>query len=362
MEERRKAILIVEDEEVSRTILKEMLKDKYAVYESANGRDAIELISEMGDGLSLIVLDIHMPEVDGFGVLDYLKDNNLSDTIPVIISTSDTSSDVMITSRSRKVAEIIYKPFSASEVRNCVDNVIDICNFEKRLGEIVEEKSLKIVNDFEKYTYRRKVSHKKKIALWKTLVTGYLPNSAGHNLRMEEYVSLLLHEASKRYDAFKLTEEQISEIIEALIVHDFGSVIIPDDLYRQGVSVGQRAVMQIRKQPIAASELIDMMFSGTELDLNKRYCFEICRFMNERYEGKGYPEGLFGDEIPISAQAVSLMHRYDVLRHPNNTSFGVGHREAVKIILEAEYKSFNPDLLDLFEELSPSIEIISNKQ
>lgn len=349
------AILIAEDEEINRTILREILKDKYRILEAENGHQAVFCIQAEEADIALIILDIHMPKLDGFGVMEYLQESGLNEKIPVIVTTSDESANVLIKAKKNKAVDIVYKPFRAADIRKTVDNLVEICKLEQSLEKIIEEKSVYLTNQYEALK-KAKTFHR---ARWedniKDLMEGLIPGCTNHNLRIRAGVELLLNEVMEKYPKYGLSKSVNKAVCDAALLHDLGNVIVPDSLFDKNDSSASRALIQIRKRPIAGSEMINLMFANSGHQMERKYAYEICRYMYEQFDGKGYPIGVSGYEIPICAQVAGLVHRYDELRFLPG---GVlkPHSSVMKKILSAEYKAYNPDLLEVFEIVSDSLD------
>lgn len=352
MSEEKNAILIAEDEEINRTILREILKDKYEVLEAENGHQAIYRIKADYDKIALIILDIHMPKLDGYGVMDYLADSSLNEKIPVIITTSDQSTDVLISGKKNKVADIVYKPFRASEIRKRVDNLIEICKYEQNLESVIAERATYLTKQYDTITRLSNIDSKDNyIAITHELLGRLFPNSLDHISRISKYTEIFCRELQNRFEQYGLDKEECMLIKDASLLHDLGNLVI-DDVYNQGEGASHRAIMQIKKRPEAAGELVNLIFTHAPVaDNRKKYAYEICRCMYEQFDGKGYPEGLTGLEIPISAQVVGLAHRYDELRFGSASVKAEFHKTAIRKILESEYKAYNPDLCDILEDV-----------
>lgn len=362
MEQELKTILVAEDEEINRSFLREIFKGEYHLLEAENGHQAIYHIKSQGDRLSLIILDIHMPKLDGFGVMDYLRENALTEKIPVIITTSDQSTDVLLSAKQSKVADIVYKPFHLKDIKRRVNNLIELCKYENDLDSILEEQSKYLSSQYETMIKLRAFQKKSPDAAWKAVMEELIPGITPHNERMQEYVKLIADKTALLYPKYGLEKAEIQMIADAVSLHDIGKLVISDEVFDSSGAEANRVYIQIRRRPIAASELISMIFENTNLKMERKYCFDICRHMYEKYDGKGFPEGLKGDEIPISAQIVSLAHRYEELRFRGlNNAKPLTHAEVMRKILQGEFRSFNPDLLEVFEDCSPMIEEISNK-
>ena len=349
------AILIAEDEEINRAILREILKDKYRILEAENGHQAVFCIQAEEADIALIILDIHMPKLDGFGVMDYLKESGLNEKIPVIVTTSDKSADVLIQAKKSRAVDIVYKPFRAADIRKIVDNLVEICKLENNLESIIEEKSIYFTNQYE--TLKKAKRYKR--VKWEDNITALmnklLPGNEAHRNRIRVGTEILLEGLMEKYPKYGLSKSINKAISDATLLHDIGNVIIPDSLFDGHRASAARALMQIKKRPFAGSELIILMFANSNHQLERKYAYEICRYMYEQYDGKGYPLGVGGDEIPLCAQVVSLCHKYDEYRFRSDGSVKP-HKSVTRKIQEAEYKAYNPDLLEIFEVYSDAFD------
>lgn len=352
-------VLIAEDDEVNRDILREILKDGYEVIEAGDGKSAVSYIESAKTKLNLVIADIHMPVMDGFGVIEYLHKEGLSDRIPVIITTADQSADVLLLGKKYRVADIVYKPFKVKAIRKSVDALFEILKCERGVNDVISEKSEHFVNQ---YTALKKADSIRDFCWEDTIrliMDELLPGGVLHRKRIHNYTRAVLDKLKTDFPKYRLTDADVDMISKCTLMHDIGSVVIPDEVYDKGDATSYRGLMQIRKRPVVGSELINLIFANsTHLD-EKRHCYEICRYMRERFDGKGYPDGLLGIEIPVSAQVVGLVHRYDELRFKDGKIHS--HKSSCNAILEAEYKAFNPDLIDLFEEISGTFEEISSQ-
>ena len=350
-------ILIAEDDEVNRAILKEILKDDYEVIEADDGERAVSMIQEEQDRINLVLADIHMPVMDGFEVIEYLHDKGLSEKIPVIITTGDQSADVLLSGKKYQVADIVYKPFKAKDILRTIESLFEILKCEQSIEEIVAEKS-----DFFSHQYEalKKVNSIKNY-LWEDTIRmtmdALLPKGTAHRRRIQNYTGIMVEKLCEEYPKYGLKPEDAPMISKCTLMHDIGSFVVPDIVFDQSDASAHRGFVQIRKRPIVGSELINLIFANSKHQTERRHCYEICKYMREQYDGKGYPDGMQGNEIPISAQIVGLVHRYDELRFQSNKIHS--HKTTANIILEAEYKAYNPDLIDLFEELQDEFDEIA---
>lgn len=354
-------ILIAEDEEINRTILREILKEKYRVLEAENGQQAVFFLKAEETTVSLIILDIHMPKLDGFGVMDYLNDTGLNEKIPVIITTADESPDILVQGKKNKVVDIVYKPFRAADIIKTVDTLVNIVDIEHNLEAIIADKSSYLTLQYDAVRKAKTFHHSRWDDNIKTLIGQLLPGSLMHCERIQAYSLFMCEKIIEKYPQYGLSKSMVKSLVDASLMHDLGKVVIPDSLLDKNDPSAPRAIAQFRRRPIAGSELINMMFANSGHQVERKYAYEICRCMHETFDGKGYPIGLNGQEIPISAQIVGLVHRYDELRFDEEGTV-TPHKSVVKKILESEYKAFNPDFLEIFEDYEADFERISEAE
>ena len=354
-EKNKPTVLIAEDEEINRSILREILKNKYRILEAENGHQAVFTIKEEEANIALIILDIHMPKLDGFGVMDYLQETGLNEKIPVIITTSDESADILVQGKKNKVVDIIYKPFRAADLLKSVDAFVQISALEQNLEDIINEKSVYLTNQYEAVKKAKNLHRGKWDDNIRAILKKMLPGNEEHNVRIQKITALLCERLMNKFPKYGLSKSVNKVIVDATLLHDLGKVVIPDSVFTNNDASSSRAMVQVKKRPIAGSEMINIMFANTGHQMERKYGYDICRYMFENYDGKGYPVGLTGKEIPICAQIVGLAHRYEELRFLSDGS-EKPHKSVMRKILEAEYKAYNPDLMEAFEDIDPLIE------
>ena len=354
-------VLIAEDEEINRTILREILKAKYRILEAENGQQAVYCLKAEKTNTSLIILDIHMPEVDGFGVMKYLEEEGLNKKIPVVITTADQDPNILIEGKKNKIVEIFYKPFRASDVSKTVDDLIEICNYEDNLDEIIAEKSVYLTNQYEAVRKAKSLLFTRWDENIKTFIFNLLPESREHILRIYSYTEILCKELAKTHPQYGITKNSARLIADASLLHDLGEVIIPNSIItgKSGDAL-DRAIKQVKKRPQAGAELINLIFANSGHQVERKYAYDICRYMYETCDGKGYPAGLKGGEIPICAQVVSVVHRYDELRFQKDGNVKE-HEGIMDYFLDTAGERYNPVLLSTFENVSDEIKNVNIK-
>lgn len=342
----RQQILIVDDEEINREILNEMFRDareEYVLLEAANGQDAILQI-ESHNNIALILLDVVMPVMDGFSVLDYMHKNNLLQTIPVILITSEDELDTDDQAYSYGVADVIHKPFYPHIVKRRSKNIIELYqsrfNMERRLQEQEAEiraqvKEIRETNEFM-------IDALSSVVEFRSAETGE------HTRRIKYFTRILLKYMMKYFPKYGLTSSKIDMIARASVLHDIGKIGIPDAILLKPDKLTEEEFEVIKTHTTIGCSILERSYKNQASEFY-RYCYEICRHHHERWDGNGYPDHLEGDAIPISAQIVAVADVYDALVSPRVYKKPYVNDTAYDMILNGECGQFSPDVLECFE-------------
>lgn len=339
----KQRILIVDDEEVNRTLLDGMFCGEYETIQAANGQEAIERLKKY-QNIVLVLLDVMMPDVDGFGVLEYMKRQNLIDTIPVILITAETVRDSDGRAYEYGIADVIHKPFYPDIVKRRAANIIDLYqnknNMELRLKEQEQaireqEKTIRENNEFM-------IDALSSVVEFRTAETGE------HIRRMKYLTRILLKYLAKYFPKYGLTAIQIDEIARAAALHDIGMIGIPDSILLKPGRLTEEEFEVMKTHTTIACDILQS-FREKQSDEFYQYCYEICRHHHERWDGSGYPDHLVGDEIPISAQIVSIVDVYDALVSERIYKDAYVNSAAYEMIVNGECGQFSPDVLECFE-------------
>ncbi len=336
-------ILIVDDEEVNRTILEVMFRSSFHIVEATNGQEAIDRLEE-DPGYVLVLLDIVMPIKDGFDVLEYMKQKGLIEQVPVILITSETIRDSEDRAYAYGIADVIHKPFYPDIVKRRAQNIIDLyqhqANMERKLKEqevaiLAKEKKIQENNEFL-------ISALSSVVEFRSSETGE------HIRRIKYFTRILLKYLAKYFPKYGITETQISEIARASALHDIGKIGIPDSIL---LKPGKLTAEEFETMKTHTTIGCDMLkkFKKEEDNEFYRYCYDICRYHHERWDGNGYPDHLAGDEIPIWAQVVSIVDVYDALISERVYKAAFPHTVAYEMIQNGECGQFSPDILECFE-------------
>lgn len=338
------SVLIVDDSEMNRIILNEMLKDEYRVLEADNGRTALDLVDRYGDELSLVLLDIIMPGMNGFEVLGELSRRTVADSLPVIMISSEDSDDVVLRAYELGASDYINRPFSARVVRRRVSNTIRLYAKQRRLTSLLSQQ------------YNERVKNSRMLI---DIMAGVMELRNGesglHVTHIEKLTELLLGCLVHRSDKFPLDNEQRSTIAMASALHDIGKMSIDDAiLNKPGRLTSEEFEIMKTHTTLGADMLFELghQHAGNSL---LEYAYQIARWHHERWDGKGYPDGLKGDEIPIAAQVVSVADVYDALTSVRVYKDAIPHQEAIQMILDGKCGEFNPLLLDCLLEVQDRI-------
>ncbi|MDR1572690.1 MAG: response regulator [Clostridiales Family XIII bacterium] len=341
----RKNILIVDDIELNREILYELFHDQYNVLEAENGQIALDLIGEYGQTLAIVLLDIVMPVMDGFGVLKQMILNKSIETIPVIMITAESDEEKALMGYSMGVVDIINKPFNPDIVRRRVQNTVDLYLHKFYLEDMVERqtKALELQNE------QLKMSNTFVIDALSTAVEFRDHESGQHIIRIRALTKILLESLAERNEKYRLSPDEINDIASASAMHDIGKIAISDlVLLKPGRLTAEEFTIMKTHTTEGCAILESINFTGNLAYY--KYCYDICRHHHERWDGRGYPDGLKGDEIPLWAQVVSLADVYDALTSDRVYKPALSHEVAVRMIMDGECGVFNPELLASFEQ------------
>ena len=336
-------ILIVDDSEMNRMILSEMLKGEFEILEAENGSACLDMLSRYEMKISLILLDIVMPGMDGFGVLEYMNRNNLIKDIPVIMISGEDSGEVIKRAYEMGVSDYIKRPFDMEVVHRRVLNTIKLYAKQRRLVAMVMNQV------FEKEKNSRML-----ISVLSEIVEFRNGESGMHVLNINILTTMILEQLVKKTDKYPLSWSNRMLISTASSLHDIGKIGIDEKILNKPgrLTPEERKIME--KHTVIGADMLANLPMYEDEPLMK-VAYQICRWHHERYDGKGYPDGLKGEEIPISAQVVALADVYDALTSERVYKKAYSHEEAVQMICNGECGTFNPLLLECLCEIQDPI-------
>lgn len=335
----RQQILIVDDSQINCEILAEILKDEYRILEAANGEECINLLKQYGTGIALLLLDINMPVMDGFEVLALMNRKHWIEDIPVIIISSENSASYVRRAYEMGASDYISRPFDIQVVHQRVSNTIKLYAKQRRLISLVTDQ----IREKEK-------NNQMMISILSQIVEFRNSESGSHVLHINIITGMLLERLMQKTDQYRLQWSDQFLITTASALHDIGKIGIDEKiLNKPGKLTKEEFEIMKTHTLIGASMLKSIEMYQNEKLLQVAY--QICRWHHERYDGKGYPDGLKGEEIPISAQVVAIADVYDALVGKRVYKKAFSHETAIHMILNGECGAFNPLLLECLTDI-----------
>ena len=357
---KRDTILIVEDNSIERAMLVELFKDDYNILEAENGKDGIELLNKHFSSIAVVLLDYLMPVMDGFQVLERLKEKKILSKIPFIMITGEGSSDLEKRGYEYGIVSYIPKPYQSDVVRQVVSNAIGWFAYKMKLEIVVKKQndSIQKQNDALKQKTRELnqlngilIDSLSSIVEFRNLESGQ------HIKRIREFSICLGKSIMKLYSEYELTNEKLMQIGWACALHDIGKITIPDHIILKPGKLTVDEFELVKSHTTKGAEIIQK-----SIRLNDKavfdYACDIARHHHEKYDGKGYPDGLKGEQISIAAQIVSLADIYDTLTTERVYKTAYEPEKAQQMIMNGRYGSFSPKVLQAFEEAASEFEKI----
>ena len=330
----KETILIVDDSALNRMVLMEILgKENYTFLEAENGQQAVELL-DCHPEVDLLLLDITMPEIDGFGVLEAMNQYHWIEETPVIMISAEDSYTFVERAYDLGASDYITRPFDARVVCRRVSNALMLYAKQKRLVQMVAEQ-----------VYEKEKVSNTMISILSHIVEFRNNESGLHVVHIRTITELLLRRLREKTDRYPLTEADISLISTASALHDIGKINIPEQILNKPGRLTKEE-FEIIKTHSAVGEHMLRQIPFNQNEPLVKVAREICRWHHERWDGRGYPDGLKGDEIPISAQVVSLADVYDALTSERCYKAAFDHETALNMIVNGECGAFNPLLLE----------------
>ncbi|CBK80261.1 diguanylate cyclase (GGDEF) domain [Coprococcus catus GD/7] len=335
-------IMIVDDAEMNREILMAILGDEYEYVQAENGRQAIHILQQ-DMNIDLMLLDINMPEMNGFQVLDRMNTFHWINDIPVIMISSEEKKDVIERAYILGAEDYIRRPFDAFIVRRRVLNILNLYANQKRLMQMVADQ-----------IYEKEENNNLLIGILSHVVEFRNSESGEHILHIRTATELLLRRLVQKTDEYHLSESDIVMITTASALHDIGKISIPESILNKPGKLTREEFSIIKTHTTMGADIINQMTTKMEKPL-LRIAGEICRWHHERWDGHGYPDGLIGEQIPIAAQVVALADVYDALTSKRCYKDAYDHETALDMILAGECGAFNPLLLKCLQEIAPRL-------
>ena len=344
-------LLIVDDVEVNRIILKGILEDEYKIIEAENGAEALSILFEEQIHPTVVLLDIMMPGIDGFQVLEQIKSNDETKTIPVLFITAADSEEDESRGLTAGAADYVTKPFNNDIVRARVDNHVRLARYQHNLEKLVAKKAAEVTK-----TYEQTLEVLATIIEYRNLESG--DHIRRTTLLTEALVSKMI--TTEKFAA-ALSAENIHSMVKASALHDIGKIGIPDSVLLKPGKLTAEEFDVIKTHTTIGAEIIDSISNTlTDDDMYLKYARDICLHHHERWDGRGYPHGLKGDEIPLSARIISFVDVYDALVSQRCYKDAISHEDSLGIILEGRGAQFDPDIVDIIPEVSEKFQQIES--
>lgn len=339
-------ILIVDDSEMNRELLTEMLAGEYEIFEAENGSEAITVLRERNTEISLVLLDMIMPVMDGLEVLEIMNKNGWLSDIPVIMISSDDSAEFTHKAYDLGVTEFIRRPFDSLIVQKRCRNITALYTKQKKLAGIVADQ-----------IYEKEKNSRVMIEILAHTVEFRNGECGMHVVNVQSYTEILLRELARITDKYDLTESEISLISNVSALHDIGKISIPDEvLNKPGRLTDEEFKIMKSHSAVGSQMLSELPFYRDEPIVKLAY--SIARWHHERWDGRGYPDGLVGDDIPIGAQAVSLADVYDALTAERCYKKAFSHDTAIEMISKGECGQFNPLLITCMKNCAEEMRLV----
>ena len=336
-------VLIIDDSELNRDLLKEMLRDRYEILEAADGEKGLALLYELGTKISLVLLDVVMPKVGGFDVLAVMQKERWLDDIPVMMISAEDSPAFIQKAYDMGASDYITRPFNMNVVRQRSDNITKLYAKQRRLLNLVTSQ----IQEKERNNHII-------ISILSEVVGLKNGESRKHILNVSRITELLLSRVMQRSSRYHLTWQDEALITNAAALHDIGKIGIDEKILNKPGKLTQEEFEIMKTHTLIGAKMIENLEGFQEEPLVK-VTYAICRWHHERWDGRGYPDGLKGDAIPISAQIVSIADVYDALTSKRVYKDAYAHEKAIWMILNGECGLFNPLLLDCLLDIKDSL-------
>ena len=339
----KQRILVVDDSEMNREILCDMLKDDYEIIEATNGQECVSLIEQYGKEISLVLLDIVMPVMDGFEILMYMNRNHWIEDVPVIMISSEESENYIRKAFKFGVSDYISRPFDSKVVYQRVFNTIKLYAKQRRLISMVSDQM-----------HEKEKNNQMMVEVLSQIMEFRNGESGLHVVHINTLTRLLLERLVENTDAYNLTPDDCYLISTASAFHDIGKVGIDESILNKPGKLTEEEFETMKKHTLIGASMLDKLEHYKDEKMIK-IAYQICRWHHERYDGKGYPDGLTGEQIPIAAQVVSVADVYDALVSKRVYKDAYSHEQAMKMILNGECGAFNPLLMEVLVEIRDKI-------
>ena len=357
----KEKVLIADDSEINREILQMILEESYEIVHASDGKQALDYLKENPD-VAILLLDMHMPNMSGMEVLERLNAAGTLDKLPVIVISADDSVDTEATSFELGVDDFIHKPFAPRLVQQRVRNAVELYSTRNALAERVEQQTeaLRRQNEMlRRQAQKLKETNSKIIEVLGTTVEFRHMDSYEHINRVKAFTGAIARQVVANLPEYGLTEEKAQLIVDASSLHDIGKIAISDNILLKPGRLTKEEYEEMKTHTTKGCEILERVNGIWDQEFGQT-AYDICRHHHERYDGKGYPDGLKGDDIPISAQIVSVADVYDALVCKRVYKDAIPKDEAFEMIMKGECGVFSERILKCFALAREELEQIAD--
>lgn len=355
----RNTILIVEDNEINRDLLTDILEDEnYELLYAVDGEQGLGMIKSHHEKLAAVLLDLVMPRLDGYGVLRGMHQMKLIGKVPILIISGEASNKSEEKCFDYGVSDFIRKPFDNKLVKRRVANIVELYNYKLSLEERVAKQTETLQKQYfvlKMQSEKLKKSNENIVDILGTVVESRDLESGEHIMRVKGYTRILANQLMNECPGYELTNDRIDVIVAASALHDIGKIAIPDKILLKPGKLTADEFDVMKSHTTRGSEMLNNIRDVWDENY-QRVSYEICRYHHEKWDGRGYPEGLKGDEIPLAAQIVSIADCYDALVNERVYKDAIPKEVAFQMIINGDCGMFNPKLLEAFRNVRVSFE------
>ena len=352
----KNSILIVDDDQMNRELLKQMFEKEYDIIMAADGKEAITKLGNHMNDIVVILLDLVMPVVNGYQVLKVLNSKKVIDNIPVVLITAQNDEKTEFFCYSMGAAAIITKPFVAQTVRQRVNNLIEMTRNADELSKKVKKQNKTI----SEQQHKMALYNENFIDVVSNIVEFRAVGTGTHIKRVKGFTKIMAESYIEMYPDSGLTKDKIQVIVSASSLHDIGKIAVFDRILLKPGALDDEERQIMMSHTTKGCEILKMM-DLVQDEEELQIAYDICRYHHERYDGRGYPDGLSGDQIPLAAQLVSIVDVYDALVSERVYKKSFDKETAYNMIINGECGVFAPKIINSFKNAKERIEKYSDE-
>ncbi len=344
----KKSILVVDDEALERELLKQIFQQDYNIIMAKDGKEAIQQLNKHFNDIVIILLDLVMPVLNGYQVLQVLKASEVFRDMPVAMITSNSDLSLEVACHTMGAISVIHKPFAAQVVRKQVDNIIELYQSSVELKDSLNEQLVKVNTFYDNL-----------IDIISNLVEFRDTGSGMHIKRVKGMTKIMTEGFMELFPEEGLTQEDLETIVRASALHDIGKISVPDHILLKPAELTDSERQVMMSHTTKGCDILQLLHDVQD-DKQLKVAHDICRYHHERYDGNGYPDGLKGEEIPLSAQLVSIVDVYDALVSKRIYKQPFSKKTAYSMIIRGDCGMFPPRIVKCFNHVRTKIERFSD--